>query len=35
MPFILVTLNEDKNTAINILNLTECWIHNQTTPVEF
>ena len=26
---------EDKNSAINILNLTECWIHNQTRPVEF
>ena len=25
----------DKNSAINILNLTECWIHNQTRPVEF
>ena len=21
-----------KNSAINILNLTECWIHNQTRP---
>jgi hypothetical protein len=25
----------DKNSAINILNLTECWINNQTTPLEF
>ena len=25
----------DKNSAINILNITECWIHNQTRPVEF
>jgi hypothetical protein len=25
----------DKNSAINILNLTECYINNQTRPVEF
>ena len=28
-------LERDKNSAINILNLTKCWIHNQTRPVEF
>jgi len=28
-------ITRDKNSAINILNLTECWIHNQTRPVEF
>ncbi len=31
----IVFRTRDKNSAINILNLTECWIHNQTRPVEF
>ena len=31
----VVFRTRDKNSAINILNLTECWIHNQTRPVEF
>jgi hypothetical protein len=31
----VVFRTRDKNSAINILNLTECWIYNQTRPVEF
>ena len=31
----VVFRTRDKNSAINILNLTECWINNQTRPVEF
>ena len=31
----VVFRTRDKNSAINILNLTECWIHNQTRPAEF
>jgi hypothetical protein len=31
----VVFRTRDKNSAINILNLTDCWIHNQTRPVEF
>jgi hypothetical protein len=31
----IVFRTRDKNSAINILNLTECWIHNQTRPIEF
>jgi len=31
----VVFRTRDKNSAINILKLTECWIHNQTRPVEF
>jgi hypothetical protein len=31
----IVFRTRDKNSAINILNLTECWIHNQIRPVEF
>jgi hypothetical protein len=31
----VVFRTRDKNSAINILNLTEYWIHNQTRPVEF
>uniref|UniRef100_A0A6C0K2Q5 Uncharacterized protein n=1 Tax=viral metagenome TaxID=1070528 RepID=A0A6C0K2Q5_9ZZZZ len=31
----IVFRTRDKNSAINILNLTECWIYNQTRPVEF
>jgi hypothetical protein len=31
----IVFRTRDKNSAINILNLTECWINNQTRPVEF
>jgi len=31
----IVFRTRDKNSAINILNLTKCWIHNQTRPVEF
>jgi hypothetical protein len=31
----VVFRTRDKNSAINILNLTECWIHYQTRPVEF
>ncbi len=31
----IVFRTRDKNSEINILNLTEYWIHNQTRPVEF
>lgn len=31
----VVFRTRDKNSAINILKLTDCWIKNQTRPVEF
>ena len=31
----VVFRTRDKNSAINILKLTECWIKNQSRPVEF
>ena len=31
--FFIVTV--DKNSAISIMKLTECWINTQTRPVEF
>jgi hypothetical protein len=31
----VVFRTRDKNSAINIMNLTDCWINTQTRPVEF
>lgn len=31
----IVFVNRDKNAAMNILNLTHCWLHNQRRPLEF
>jgi len=31
----IVFITRDKNSVINILNITEYWIDNQIRPVEF
>jgi hypothetical protein len=31
----IVFRTRDKNSAISIMKLTECWINTQTRPVEF